>query len=638
MSAQGEEPDKISERLELKAFRVDRRPCGCSEQAVCQLQCQVERSILSCDVLKMFLIRKVHDGTSPANQGAMRQVQEILRAQFPRLRDEDIEKIPSQLIDPFKHHFRAVMLVAENGHGKVLGFALLLHAPDLRFVYLEYISTAPGTSGGGVGGALYERAREEAVALQAIGLFFECLPDDPRLSSDPAVRAVNAARLKFYERYDARPLANTAYETPLRPGDDNPPYLVLDRLGREHPISRDDTRTIVRAILERKYGDLCPKDYVDKVIASIRDDPIRLRPPRFNARTRVNPSAAPPLRERRIALAVNAKHSIHHVRERGYVQSPVRIAAITREIEKANLFEQIKVQHFSEDHIKAVHDKDFVDYLKHACANMPEGKSLYPYVFPIRNAARRPRALPLRAGYYCIDTFTPLNRNAYLAAVRAVDCALSCARLLLEGYTITYALVRPPGHHAERRTFGGFCYFNSAAVAAHYLSRYGKVAVLDIDYHHGNGTQDIFYARDDVLTVSVHGHPRYTYPYFSGYEDERGEGSGRGFNLNVALPENLDGGRYRGHLAKALSVVKKFDPRYLVLSLGLDTAKGDPTGSFTLVARDFYYNGHLIGSLGLPVLVVQEGGYRTRSLGLNARHFFEGLWNSAHANAKPMGK
>jgi acetoin utilization deacetylase AcuC-like enzyme len=186
-------------------------------------------------------------------------------------------------------------------------------------------------------------------------------------------------------------------------------------------------------------------------------------------------------------------------------------------------------------------------------------------------------------------------------------------------------LVRPPGHHAERRVFGGFCYFNSTAIAAHYLSAYGAVAVLDIDYHHGNGTQDIFYERADVLTISLHGHPRFAYPYFSGFEDETGRGPGAGYNLNIPLPEHLDGTHYREVLMRALRRIKRFNPQFLVVALGLDTARGDPTGSWSLRARDFEANGRMLGALHVPTLVVQEGGYDSRSLGVNARHFFQGL-------------
>jgi acetoin utilization deacetylase AcuC-like enzyme len=326
-----------------------------------------------------------------------------------------------------------------------------------------------------------------------------------------------------------------------------------------------------------------------------------------------------------IALIVNDRHQIHHVHERGYVESPVRVRSILAELDKSGLFARLKPRAFPDKNIHAVHDADFVSYLQHASEDVPEGKSLYPYVFPVRNKTRPPKEPSVLSGYYCIDTFTPINRNAYPAARRGVDCALTAAREILDGRRMAYALVRPPGHHAERRVFGGFCYFNNNAIAAQYLCAYGKVAILDIDYHHGNGQQEIFYRRPDVLTVSVHGHPKFAYPYFTGFEDERGEGEGEGFNLNLPLPENLDGERYRKALGKALHRIEEFFPQFLVVALGLDTAKGDPTGTWSLMAKDFEENGRLIGTLGLPTLVVQEGGYRTRTLGQNARNFFRGL-------------
>jgi acetoin utilization deacetylase AcuC-like enzyme len=206
-----------------------------------------------------------------------------------------------------------------------------------------------------------------------------------------------------------------------------------------------------------------------------------------------------------------------------------------------------------------------------------------------------------------------------------VDATLTAAGCLLKGYRTAYALVRPPGHHAERKVFGGFCYFNSTAIAANYLSRYGKVAVIDIDYHHGNGTQDIFYERCDVLTISLHGRPRFTYPYFSGYSQEKGAGAGLGYNVNYPLPQELDGPEYLAVLERAVGRIRRFKPAFLVVALGLDPAKGDPTGSWSLKAGDFEQNGAMLASLDLPTLVVQEGGYRVRSLGINARRFFEGL-------------
>jgi ribosomal protein S18 acetylase RimI-like enzyme len=215
-----------------------------------------------------------------------------------------------------------------------------------------------------------------------------------------------------------------------------------------------------------------------------------------------------------------------------------------------------------------------------------------------------------------------------------VDCALTAAHEILEGRRISYALVRPPGHHAERHSFGGFCYFNNNAIVAQYLSDFGKVAVLDIDYHHGNGQQDIFYRRSDVLTVSIHGHPKFAYPYFSGFDDERGDGDGDGFNLNLPLSEAVDGKKYRQALNKAIRRIEQFDPYFIVVALGLDTAKGDPTGTWSLTSKDFESNGGMIGELGLPTVVVQEGGYRNRTLGNNTLRFFKGLAEAVHGFPK----
>ncbi|MGH8221880.1 MAG: histone deacetylase family protein [Woeseiaceae bacterium] len=580
----------------------------------------------------MFRIHKVFDVTTPTNRQLLAQVQAMLRVQFHALSEKDIDKLPAQLANPLKYRFHSILLVAEDGAATVRGFAMLLHAPDLEFCYLDYICAGRGETGRGVGGALYERVREEAFQLGVIGVFFECLPDDPKLSPDPAVRKANAARLRFYERFGARPIANTAYEAPLIAGDTDPPYLVFDNLGQQNrPLKRARAKDIMRAILERKYGGICPPEYIDRVVRSVRDDPVRPREPKYLKESAQLPYHRP--RERRIALIVNDRHAIHHVTDRGYVEAPVRIRSIISELDKTELFDRIPPKSHGIGVIEQVHNPEFVRFLKHACENVPPGKSVYPYVFPVRNRARPPKEVPLRAGYYCIDTFTPLNANAYKAARRSVDCAMTGADSLLAGSRAAYALVRPPGHHAESEAFGGFCYFNSSAIAAHHLSHRGSVVLLDIDYHHGNGAQDIFYRRKDVFTISIHGHPRYTYPYFSGFEDEKGEGPGKGYNLNIPLPEKIDGERYRKALGEALERIRRYRPQFLVVALGLDTAKGDPTGSFSLIARDFRENGRMIGGLGLPALVVQEGGYRTQTLGVNARHFFLGLWDGVAAAA-----
>jgi acetoin utilization deacetylase AcuC-like enzyme len=512
--------------------------------------------------------------------------------------------------------------VAEDGKSNVQGFAIVFYMPDKNFFYLDYIAVKPTKTSSGVGGAIYERLREEAQLHQSIGIFMECLPDDQNLCKDTSEIAQNIARLAFYERYGARPIIGTKYETNVKPEDDSPPYLVFDDLGNDLQISATEAKKIIRTILERKYPTFCPESYVNMVISSIKDNPIKLRP--FQYITKERPIVKQDAIKDEIALIINDKHDIHHIKEVGYIESPIRIGSIYKEISKLNAFKTKPTRGYPDKYITQVHNPKYVNYFKSVCDKLPEGKSIYPYVFPVRNEKRPPKDYTVLAGYYCIDTFTPLNKNAYLAAHSGVNCALTGAELLLEGYHSAYALVRPPGHHAERDVFGGFCYFNNGAIAANFLSKYGKVAIIDIDYHHGNGQQQIFYERNDVFTVSIHGNPSFAYPYFSGFADEKGEGEGNGFNLNYPLKETLTGTEYLVYLKKALKAISNFKPAYLIVSIGFDPAKGDPTGTWSLTAADFKNNGAEFGKQPYPILFVQEGGYKNRTLGINARNFFEG--------------
>jgi len=584
----------------------------------------------------MLRIRKITDTRMPSDQQVLAEVEALIRLQFPGLREADIAKLPEQLENPFKYGFVSELLVSEDAKGVLRGFAIQLFEPDLKFAYLELIATLPRMQGGGLGAALYQRVREEAIAHGTEGLYFECLPDVPALSPDARTRRQNAARLRFYERYGARPILGTAYETPIEPATTDSPYLVFDALGGAGLPDAPRLQAIIRAILERKYGDICPPAYIETVVASVRPDAYALRAPRYvaaqtNSKDQGAPTDAKPAEP--IALVVNDRHSIHHIRERGYVEAPVRIRSILGELEKSGLFERVAARPFPDRAIREVHDGALVDYIQQACAEAPENKSVYPYVFPLRNPDRKPTERSVLAGYWCLDTFTPLNRHAYPAAREAVNCALTAAEQVLSGRRLAYALVRPPGHHAERRAFGGFCYFNNAAVAANWLARKtrSRVAVFDIDYHHGNGSQDIFYERADILTVSVHGDPSYAYPYFTGFNDETGRGRGAGYNLNLPLPETITADQHRAAVRQGLARIDRHDPRFLVLAMGFDTGQGDPTGTWPNRAADFRELGRLIGTTGWPVLVVQEGGYRMRTLGVNARWFFTGLGEAAAA-------
>ncbi|MDY0000429.1 MAG: GNAT family N-acetyltransferase [Polyangia bacterium] len=572
----------------------------------------------------MFRIRRIHDDLLPTNRVVLRQVQELLGERFSGIPAVEIESLGERLRNPFLQRFRTVILAVEGPGHRVKACAVISHEPEIRFCFLDYLATRAKRAGDGLGGALYERIRSEAKVLGARGLFFECLPDSVEASPDPAMRRENASRLRFYERFGARPIMGTLYELPVKPENSCMPHLVYDGLDGGHEPSRGYVRRVVRAILERKYQHLCPPEYVERVVESIRDQPVKLRPPRYLPST-YRPPEVMQRAEEPVALLVTDRHELHHVRERGYVEAPVRLGAILGAIEPSGLFERVVPSAAPHRAILDVHDAGMVRYLNEATRILDPEQLLYPYVFPIRNPARPPRDASVRAGYYCIDTFTPISRPALAAARRGVDCAHAGALELLRGRRLAYALVRPPGHHAEHSVFGGFCYFNNAAIAAHQLSRHGRVAILDLDYHHGNGQQEIFWRRSDVFTISIHGNPRFAYPYFTGFDDERGEGPGAGFNLNLPLPERQNGQDVLRALGKAAGRIRDFEPMFLVLCLGLDTAKGDPTGTWSLRARDFSALGQAAGALGLPTLVVQEGGYKTRTLGQNVRAFFEGL-------------
>ncbi|MFZ1270906.1 MAG: histone deacetylase family protein [Bacteroidales bacterium] len=582
----------------------------------------------------MIRIRKITNPYHEANIRKIRAVKEILREQFQAISEDKIAEFETQFVNPLSKKYQTAVFVAEDIHETVRAFAALLYMPDLQFCYLDYIAASPDSSSSGLGSALYERIREEAISLDAIGIFFECLPDNPALCRDPLTLVQNRKRLAFYERFGARPVTGTLYETPVKPEDDCPPYLVFDGLGLRQTVSRDELRGIVRAILERKYGDYADEEYNKMVINSITDDPVAIRPPQYTRRKLLPEPATAISEKKKIWLAVNDRHTIHHVRERGYVESPVRVKSILRELDKSGLFRMGKIREYSEKHILDVHDSNYYNYFKRVSQSIPKGQSVYPYVFPLRYATRAPKDLSVRAGYYCFDTFTPLNQEAYLAARWGVNCVLSAADEMLAGTRYAYVLTRPPGHHTERSVFGGFCYFNNCAIAAHYLSRSSRVAILDIDYHHGNGQQQIFYSRSDVLTISIHGHPSFAYPYFSGFEEEKGEGDGIGFNHNFPLPEKATHEQYVKALSRALNIIKKYNPDYLIVALGLDPAKGDPTGTWSFTHSNFTTNGEMIGSLKLPTLVVQEGGYRNQSLGINARAFFTGF-HRAHNSKNP---
>lgn len=273
-----------------------------------------------------------------------------------------------------------------------------------------------------------------------------------------------------------------------------------------------------------------------------------------------------------------------------------------------------------------IHDPRLSTLYRTAAALAPS-ETFHPSVFPKRSQTRPDPSDIHHAGYFCFDSGSPLHHMTFEAARWSASCARQAARIVADGEApLAYALCRPPGHHASRDLFGGYCYFNNAAIAATLLGRRTRVAILDVDFHHGNGTQELFYRSSSVLFVSVHGDPREFYPYYSGSADERGAGPGVGFNCNLPLPRGCDGQEYLRVIDESVvPLLRAFDARYLIVSAGFDTFKKDPIGAFTLESEDYHALGERLGRLGLPTVVVQEGGYFTAELGTNARLFLLGL-------------
>jgi acetoin utilization deacetylase AcuC-like enzyme len=314
------------------------------------------------------------------------------------------------------------------------------------------------------------------------------------------------------------------------------------------------------------------------------------------------------------------------------VERPERAERILTALSGASFTLQPPTEHGLEP-IQAVHAAGLVTFVGEASEGAAAGVELFPDSFP--NAALRegmppttvePTDLTGRLGFWCFDTGTPVLQGTYAAALTAVDAALTATDLVLERESVAYALCRPPGHHAARSVFGGFCYFNNAAIAAEYLVNRtaAKIAILDLDYHHGNGTQQLFYAREDVLYVSLHADPRRAYPYFSGHADETGTGRGLGTTRNFPLPAAISNMDYLSVLDQALEVLTRFSPMVTIVSLGLDTYVHDPLGDFALTTPVYAECGRRLSAVAPKLVVLQEGGYYLPDLGENVREFLLG--------------
>ncbi len=317
-----------------------------------------------------------------------------------------------------------------------------------------------------------------------------------------------------------------------------------------------------------------------------------------------------------------------------YLENPARMDSILVALRAASWAEILEPSEFPLDPILAVHTSDYMDFLASAWAQWlaayPENQQapadavLLPATFALRRQPHKPVSLLGRAGYHMMDLSAVIVGGTYLAALASAYCALSAAQSISAQHRrgrCAFALGRPPGHHAGPDYAAGYCFINNAAVAAQALSEAGSVAILDVDYHAGNGTQDIFYERSDVLTISLHADPSSEYPYYAGYAEELGAGDGFGFHHNFPLPAGTDEARYLATLDEALSLVGRFSPHHLVVSAGMDIYEKDALGRFKITTDGIAAIGERIAGLGLPTVIVMEGGYDNAELGRNVVAF-----------------
>jgi len=297
--------------------------------------------------------------------------------------------------------------------------------------------------------------------------------------------------------------------------------------------------------------------------------------------------------------------------------------------------------------IQETHDQEYLDFLQsihqrwaiETQASEPQKLEIIPHTFPTRNLRQtKPSSIFGEVGYFAMDTATPITSATWQAVYGAAQSTLSAANDIANGAQGAFALTRPPGHHASGDGFGGYCFLNFAAIAANVLlsklrdsKQPERVAILDVDFHHGNGTQSIFYARSDVLFTSIHADPRQAYPYFLGLDDERGEGEGTGYNLNRPLPLGTAWPTYETALQQVLQSIHDFDAKYLIVSLGTDTHRLDPISGFALETENFAMIGKAIAGLNLPTVFIMEGGYATQVLGESVWQTLNGFQESTRS-------
>jgi len=559
----------------------------------------------------MLKINRLINNNTVEVKNKLNIVLDIFRDNFPYYKIYS-EKIADFFYNPQKYDFEIVLLVAEGIKQRIKGFSLFFIFSDIKCAYLDYLSANKNTGMHGTGSLLYTSTRDYLFDKKINSLYYEVRPDVESKLIEKKYLNQHKRRLKFYERFGALPIINTDFDNLTTSANRGYlTYLMFDKINNKYILTSGELKKAIKKIFFAKYQLAHDHPDVKRIINSVKDNPVKLRNFIYTAKVDINFNK---LNNKVDFVSVTAEHRLHHLKEKGYEEKPVRVDAILSSLSNL-LINRYPLKSFGIKYIKAVHSSSLVDFIKESEKKLSPGRLLYPNVFHVRKAGRIPYLWEIKAGYFCIDTFTPLSTNTYKVAKMSVDCALTGADLLISGSRIVYSLCRPPGHHAEIKTFGGFCFFNNAAIAANYLAAFNKkVAILDLDYHHGNGTQDIFYQRNDIYTISIHGHPHIAYPYLTGYIEEKGINEGKGYNRNFPLYAGVDDNGYLIVLKQAVKTIDKFEPDYLIISFGLDILKGDPSGKFNITFNGLSNIAKELNNLNLPTLVIQEGGYSLPNL------------------------
>lgn len=312
-------------------------------------------------------------------------------------------------------------------------------------------------------------------------------------------------------------------------------------------------------------------------------------------------------------------------------ERPSRVETILARVRSQGLGPVLEPEDFGLDPVLRIHTPDYVDFLRNcwddwAAAGKP-GEAI-PAVWPGRGMrSRLPKDIDGRMGYFSFAAETSITEGTWDAACASANVALTAQRLVAAGERAAFALCRPPGHHAAADLYGGYCFFNNAAISAQAFLDQGaeRVAILDVDFHHGNGTQSIFYERSDVLTLSLHGDPDLVFPHFLGFPDEVGSQAGEGYNLNLIYPPDTPFSIWGDGLELACRRIQEYAPDAIVIALGVDTFEDDPISFFKFTSRDYLALGERLARLGLPTVFTMEGGYDVKAIGVNVVNLLEGF-------------